>query len=71
MLHGVTILELCLIIAMKHIIEVSGGEPFNFEMVYNGMLLCVLHISLSYWYIGNSLFCSVSKLVSIIVLFAS
>lgn len=56
MLHGVTILELCLIIAMKHIIEVSGGEPFNFEMVYNGMLLCVLHISLSYWYVGNSLF---------------
>ena len=29
-------LELCLIIAMKHLNETYDGEPFNFEMVYNG-----------------------------------
>ncbi|XP_041354935.1 origin recognition complex subunit 4-like [Gigantopelta aegis] len=34
-LHGVSILELCLIIAMKHITDVYDGEPFNFEMVYS------------------------------------
>ena len=36
MLRGVSILELCLIIAMKHIVELHGEDPFNFEMVYNG-----------------------------------
>ena len=36
LLQGVSILELCLIIAMKNITELSDGEPFNFEMVYNG-----------------------------------
>lgn len=35
MLHGVSILELCLIIAMKHLTEIYEGEPFNFEMVYS------------------------------------
>ncbi|XP_033724735.1 origin recognition complex subunit 4-like [Pecten maximus] len=35
MLHGVSILELCLIIAMKHLTEIYDGEPFNFEMVYS------------------------------------
>ncbi|KAL3836424.1 hypothetical protein ACJMK2_021857 [Sinanodonta woodiana] len=35
MLHGVSILELCLIIAMKHLTDIFEGEPFNFEMVYN------------------------------------
>lgn len=35
MLHGVSVLELCLIIAMKHITDIYEGEPFNFEMVYN------------------------------------
>ena len=34
MLHGVSILELCLIIAMKHLTETYDSEPFNFEMVY-------------------------------------
>lgn len=34
MLHGVSILELCLIISMKHLCDVYDGEPFNFEMVY-------------------------------------
>ena len=33
---GVSVLELCLIIAMKHITDIYEGEPFNFEMVYNG-----------------------------------
>ncbi|XP_052805981.1 origin recognition complex subunit 4-like [Mya arenaria] len=34
MLHGVSILELCLIISMKHLNDIYDGEPFNFEMVY-------------------------------------
>ena len=36
MLRGVSILELCLIIAMKRIVELNGDDPFNFEMVYSG-----------------------------------
>ncbi|XP_013887563.1 origin recognition complex subunit 4 isoform X3 [Austrofundulus limnaeus] len=35
MLHGLSILELCLIIAMKHLNDVYGGEPFNLQMVHN------------------------------------
>lgn len=31
-------LELCLIIAMKHLITLSEGDSFNFEMVYQGIL---------------------------------
>ncbi|XP_048237832.1 origin recognition complex subunit 4-like [Haliotis rufescens] len=38
MLHGVSILELCLIIAMKHLMDIYDGEPFNFEMVYSEYL---------------------------------
>lgn len=38
MLHGVSVLELCLVIAMNHIVEINDGEPFNFEMVYKGRL---------------------------------
>ncbi|XP_023678106.1 origin recognition complex subunit 4 [Paramormyrops kingsleyae] len=34
-LHGLSILELCLIIAMKHLSELYDGEPFNFQMVHN------------------------------------
>ncbi|KAG2459326.1 ORC4 protein, partial [Polypterus senegalus] len=34
-LHGLSVLELCLIIAMKHLNDVYDGEPFNFQMVYN------------------------------------
>ena len=34
--QGLSILELCLIIAMKHLIEIHGDEQFNFQMVYNG-----------------------------------
>ncbi|CAL1598527.1 unnamed protein product [Knipowitschia caucasica] len=35
MLHGLSILELCLIIAMKHLSELYDGEPFNLQMVHN------------------------------------
>ncbi|XP_061664028.1 origin recognition complex subunit 4 [Syngnathoides biaculeatus] len=35
MLHGLSILELCLVIAMKHLNDVYEGEPFNFQMVHN------------------------------------
>lgn len=35
MLNGLSILELCLIIAMKHLVEIHGDEQFNFQMVYN------------------------------------
>ena len=35
-LQGLSILELCLIIAMKHLVEIHGDEQFNFQMVYNG-----------------------------------
>ncbi|KAF7658974.1 hypothetical protein LDENG_00004770 [Lucifuga dentata] len=35
MLHGLSILELCLIIAMKHLDDIYEGEPFNFQMVHN------------------------------------
>ncbi|XP_059162417.1 origin recognition complex subunit 4-like [Physella acuta] len=38
MLHGISTLELCLIIAMKHLTEIYEGEPFNFEMVYSEYL---------------------------------
>ncbi|NP_001081561.1 origin recognition complex subunit 4 [Xenopus laevis] len=34
-LHGVSVLELCLIIAMKHLQDIYDGEPFNFQMVHN------------------------------------
>ncbi|XP_076871818.1 origin recognition complex subunit 4 isoform X2 [Brachyhypopomus gauderio] len=34
-LHGLSILELCLIIAMKHLNDIYDGEPFNFHMVHN------------------------------------
>ncbi|XP_078260537.1 origin recognition complex subunit 4 isoform X2 [Rhinoraja longicauda] len=34
-LHGLSVLELCLIIAMKHLNSIYEGQPFNFEMVYN------------------------------------
>ena len=36
MLQGLSVLELCLIVSMKNITELSDGEPFNFEMVYEG-----------------------------------
>ncbi|XP_033096463.1 origin recognition complex subunit 4-like [Anneissia japonica] len=38
MLHGVSVLQLCLIIAMRHLVDITEGEPFNFEMVYNEYL---------------------------------
>ena len=38
MLRDVTVLELCLIIAMNHLSNTHNGEPFNFQMVYNEFL---------------------------------
>lgn len=35
MLEGLSVLEMCLIIAMKHETEIYDGEPFNYETVYN------------------------------------
>lgn len=35
LLQGVSVLELCLIIAMKHLNDIYDGEPFNFQMVFN------------------------------------
>nr|XP_033803217.1 origin recognition complex subunit 4 isoform X2 [Geotrypetes seraphini]XP_033803218.1 origin recognition complex subunit 4 isoform X2 [Geotrypetes seraphini]XP_033803219.1 origin recognition complex subunit 4 isoform X2 [Geotrypetes seraphini] len=34
-LLGLSVLEVCLIIAMKHLHDVYDGEPFNFQMVHN------------------------------------
>lgn len=33
---GLTILELCLVIAMKHLNDIYQGDPFNLQMVNNG-----------------------------------
>jgi len=35
MINGLSVLELCLIIAMKHLTERYDAEPFNFEMVFS------------------------------------
>ncbi|XP_023218234.1 origin recognition complex subunit 4-like isoform X1 [Centruroides sculpturatus] len=35
MLHGLSILEFCLVITMMHLISVHEGESINFEIVYN------------------------------------
>lgn len=35
-LSGLSVLELCLVIAMKHLNDVYEGEPFNLQMVHNG-----------------------------------
>ncbi|XP_053119436.1 origin recognition complex subunit 4 isoform X2 [Hemicordylus capensis] len=34
-MHGLSVLEFCLVIAMKHLNDTYEGEPFNFQMVYN------------------------------------
>lgn len=36
---GVSVLELTLVLSMKHLNEVYDGEPFNFEMVYSSKYL--------------------------------
>jgi len=51
-LSGLSILELCLIIAMKHLVEIHGDEQFNFQMVYNGENIFVSDFS----FCCNSLF---------------
>ncbi|KAJ9598651.1 hypothetical protein L9F63_010666 [Diploptera punctata] len=38
MMEGLSVLELCLVIAMKHQTEIYDGEPLNFEMVYRRYL---------------------------------
>ncbi|KAM3916456.1 origin recognition complex subunit 4 isoform 1-T2 [Leptodactylus fuscus] len=35
LLHGLSVLEMCLVIAMKHLQDIYSGEPFNFQMVHN------------------------------------
>lgn len=37
-LHGLSVLEICLVIAMKHLQDTYQGEPFNFQMVHNEFL---------------------------------
>ena len=39
-------LELCLIIAMKHLTTLYEGDPFNFEMVYKGIYCHLLWVCL-------------------------
>eukprot|EP00794_Sanderia_malayensis_P003653 gene3653-4170_t len=34
MLKGLSVLELCLVVATKHVLERRSGEPFNFDMVF-------------------------------------
>lgn len=38
MLNGLSVLELCLVIAMKHFTEIYNGEPFNFELILRSYL---------------------------------
>ena len=35
LLRDLSITELCLLIAIKHLTQIYDGEPFNFEMVYH------------------------------------
>lgn len=39
---GLSVLEICLIIAMKHLNDIYEEEPFNFQMVYNGEMSLVV-----------------------------
>lgn len=43
---GLSVLEICLIIAMKHLNDIYEEEPFNFQMVYNGEMT---HLVVSFW----------------------
>ena len=56
-LSGISILELCLIIAMKHLTEIYEGEPFNFEMVLRGRLSYSNLFILIYYYLHVHGFC--------------
>lgn len=38
MLQGLSVLQLCLVVAMKHLTTIYEGEPFNFEMVFHEYL---------------------------------
>ena len=48
MLRGLTVLELCLLVAMLHVTEATEEECFNFEMVYNGACCCCCCCHCSY-----------------------
>ncbi|XP_076032849.1 origin recognition complex subunit 4 [Oratosquilla oratoria] len=37
-LRGLSTLQLCLVVAMKHLVQIYEGEPFNFEMVLHEYL---------------------------------
>lgn len=41
---GISVLELCLVIAMKHLSEIYRNTPFNFEMVYKGLNIVSLKL---------------------------
>lgn len=43
-LVGLSVLEFCLVIAMKHLNDIYEGEPFNFQMVYNGEVIWQIHM---------------------------
>ncbi|XP_078661688.1 origin recognition complex subunit 4-like [Branchiostoma floridae x Branchiostoma belcheri] len=34
-LHGLSVLELCLVVAMRRLSDIFVNQPFNFQMVYN------------------------------------
>ena len=36
LLNGLSVLELCLLVAVRQVTEVNSGELFNFQMVYSG-----------------------------------
>jgi origin recognition complex subunit 4 len=37
-INGLSVLELCLLVAMSHLTEKLDDKPFNCEMVYQGEL---------------------------------
>jgi len=45
LLKGLSVLELCLIVAMKHVREKRSGEPFNFDMLFKEYQAFVLRRS--------------------------
>ena len=52
-MKGLSVLELCLLVAVRQISELTGGEPFNFEMVYSGKhYRSDMHLLVTLWYGG-------------------
>ena len=51
--EGLSVLELCLLVAVRQISELTGGEPFNFEMVYSGKhYRSDMYLLVTLWYGG-------------------